>query len=123
MMHTGKDAFHRVPQRLRKEWDAVERVLTKWMKAAMVLTVSFVSVSVSAENSPSAFEAANRLYLEGKFSEAATTYGILEQSGQKSAALYFNWGNALFKSQQLGRAIAAYRHAEELAPRDPDIRA
>src|SRR5204863_6861501 len=76
-----------------------------------------------AENAPSVFEAANRLYFEGKFSEAATTYGILEQSGEKSPALYFNWGNALFKSGQIGRAIAAYRQAEALAPRDPDIRA
>ena len=76
-----------------------------------------------AQSPSNAFEAANRLYFEGKYSEAATTYGILEQSGQHSAALYFNLGNALFKSGQLGRAIAAYRHAEILAPRDPDIRA
>jgi tetratricopeptide (TPR) repeat protein len=84
---------------------------------------SIVSFRTLAEEVPAGFEAANRLYMEEKYSEAATTYGILEQSGQKSAALYFNWGNALFKSQQLGRAIAAYRQALELAPRDPDIRA
>jgi hypothetical protein len=85
--------------------------------------VSVISLRTFAEDTPAGFEAANRLYMEEKYSEAATTYGILEQSGQKSAALYFNWGNALFKSQQLGRAIAAYRQALELAPRDPDIRA
>src|SRR5204863_8640714 len=67
---------------------------------ALILATGFRAM---AENAPAAFEAANRLYLEEKYSEAATTYGILEQSGHKSAALYFNWGNALFKSQQLGR--------------------
>ena len=45
------------------------------------------------------------------------------QSGQVSAALYFNLGNAWFKSGQIGRAIAAYRQAEQITPRDPDLRA
>jgi tetratricopeptide (TPR) repeat protein len=90
---------------------------------ALVAIACLSGFHAFAEKPPAAFEAANRLYMEEKYSEAATTYGILEQSGQKSAALYFNWGNALFKSQQLGKAIAAYREAEELAPRDPDIRA
>ena len=43
--------------------------------------------------------------------------------GQISPALYFNLGNAWFKAGQIGRAIAAYRRAEQLAPRDPDVRA
>ena len=80
-------------------------------------------MGLRAESVPGAFDTANRLYFEGKFGEAATTYGVLAQSGQISPALYFNWGNALFKSGQLGRAIAAYRQAESLAPRDPDVRA
>src|SRR5208337_1310891 len=42
---------------------------------------------------------------------------------QVSAALYFNLGNACFKAGTLGRALAAYRQAEALAPRDPDLRA
>jgi len=89
----------------------------------MTVLLPLTAIALKADTTPAAFEAANRLYFEGKFSEAATTYGILEQSGQRSAALYFNWGNALFKSVQIGRAIAAYRKAEALAPRDPDIRA
>jgi len=69
------------------------------------------------------FEAANKLYEEGKYADAAASYERLLQGGQVSAALYFNLGNAAFKSSQIGRAIAAYRHAERLAPRDPDVRA
>jgi hypothetical protein len=37
--------------------------------------------------------------------------------------VYFNLGNAWFKAGQTGRAILAYRRAESLSPRDPDIRA
>ena len=44
-------------------------------------------------------------------------------SGTVSPAIYFNLGNAYFKAGQLGRAIAALREAEKLAPRDPDVRA
>lgn len=69
------------------------------------------------------FDAANRLYEQGKFSEAIAGYQQLVQSGKVSPALYFNLGNACFKSGQLGRAIAAYRNAEKLAPRDGDVRA
>jgi tetratricopeptide (TPR) repeat protein len=69
------------------------------------------------------FEAANTLYYEGKFAEAASAYEKLAQPGQASPALFFNLGNAFFKSGQIGRAIAAYRQAEALTPRDPDVRA
>ncbi len=69
------------------------------------------------------FETANKLYYEGKFPDAASAYEKLIKSGQVSATLYFNLGNALFKSGQVGRAIVAYRQAEQLNPRDPDVRA
>ncbi|MCI0540655.1 MAG: tetratricopeptide repeat protein, partial [Verrucomicrobiales bacterium] len=70
-----------------------------------------------------AFDQANRLYEQGKFTEAASAYGNLVKAGQSSAALYFNLGNALLKSGELGPAILHYRLAQRLAPRDPDIKA
>src|SRR6266700_7137667 len=76
-----------------------------------------------AESPTSAFEAANKLYKQGKHSEAAANYQKLIQAGRVSAALYFNLGNSFFKSGQIGRAIAAYRQAERITPRDPDLRA
>ena len=76
-----------------------------------------------AEIPITAFESANKLYEQGKFAEAASAYASLLQSNQASAALYFNLGNAFFKSGQIGRAIAAYRYAGRVTPRDPDVRA
>jgi tetratricopeptide (TPR) repeat protein len=70
-----------------------------------------------------AFNSANKLYAEGKFAEAAAGYEKIQQAGQVSPALYFNQGNAEFKSGNLGRAIAAYRRAARLAPRDAEVRA
>lgn len=69
------------------------------------------------------FDAANRLYEEGKYADAAAAYGKLCQGHPGSAALWFNLGNANLKSGRVGRAIAAYREAQAIDPRDPDIRA
>jgi tetratricopeptide (TPR) repeat protein len=76
-----------------------------------------------AEPPAAAFDAANKLYEQGKFAEAASAYEKTLQSGEAAAALYFNLGNAWFKSGQIGRAIVAYHEAEQLTPRDPDVRA
>lgn len=78
---------------------------------------------VSQPNIANAFDSANRLYAEGKFNAAATGYEGLIRSNGVSQALWFNLGNDQFKSGNLGRAIAAYREAEQLDPRDGDLRA
>lgn len=55
--------------------------------------------------------------------EAADAYQKILEAGQASSAIYFNLGNAFFKSGQIGRAIEAYRQAQRISPRDPDVRA
>jgi len=79
--------------------------------------------SAWAADTATEFNAANKLYAKGKFAEAAGTYEKILQSGVVSAALYFNDGNAQFKAGNFGRAIAAYRRAAQLAPRDAEVRA
>ena len=69
------------------------------------------------------FASANKLYAEGKFSDAATAYEAILKTGAQSPALLFNSGNAEFKAGHLGKAIAAYRQAEQLAPRDAELHA
>jgi tetratricopeptide (TPR) repeat protein len=76
-----------------------------------------------AADVPADFNAANKLYAEGKFAAAAAAYEKILQSGTISPALWFNYGNAEFKLGYLGRAIAAYRRAELLGPRDDEVRA
>lgn len=93
----------------------------KIAKLLIALLGVFATAPLFAQ--PLSFEAANKLYDEGKFPDAATAYEKLIMSGKVSATIYFNLGNALFKSGQIGRAIGAYRTAQQLAPRDPDIRA
>jgi tetratricopeptide (TPR) repeat protein len=82
-----------------------------------------LAMSARADAVSVSFEQANKLYEEGHYPEAAAAYENLLQRGSVSPAIYFNAGNASFKAGRIGRAIFCYRRAEELAPRDPDIRA
>jgi len=94
------------------------------LQLLILLSLGFiVPGGASAGISEAPFEAANKLYEEGHFAEAATSYNTLSRTGWVSAPLYFNLGNAYFKAGQLGQAISAYRKAERLSPRDPDITA
>ena len=78
---------------------------------------------ILAADLASDFSAANELYARGEFANAATAYEKILLTGGQSPALLFNYGNAEFKAGHLGKAIAAYRQAALLAPRDPELRA
>lgn len=87
--------------------------------AAVFLCAGTLFASDTAAN----FTTANQFYAAGKFSEAAKVYQSILDSGSVSPNLLFNAGNAEFKSGNLGLAIATYRQAALLAPRDADVRA
>ncbi|MEY4918074.1 MAG: hypothetical protein RL616_1987 [Verrucomicrobiota bacterium] len=85
---------------------------------ALLFAGSLCAADIAAD-----FSAANKLYAEGKFSDAALGYEKILQAGAQSPTLLFNAGNAEFKSGHLGKAIAAYRQAAQLAPREAETRA
>src|SRR5688572_15151455 len=92
--------------------------------AALFGLIAFLSIiSARAERAPSHFDQANRLYEQGKFSEAASLYESMIKAGGRSAEIFFNLGNAYFRQGQLGRALVNYRQAERARPRDPDVQA
>lgn len=90
-----------------------------WCLAWWCLTMGTMQAADVAAD----FTSGNDLYAKGKFAEAATAYEKALQTGAESPALLFNCGNAEFKAGHLGRAISAYRRAEALTPRDPELRA
>jgi Tetratricopeptide repeat./Bacterial SH3 domain. len=94
---------------------------------ALFLLIAFLLTALRSQSGFAAevsanFEAANRLYEQGKFTDAIAAYEEILKSN-KAPVIYFNLGNACYKAGLVGRAIAAYRNAEQLAPRDPDLRA
>jgi tetratricopeptide (TPR) repeat protein len=94
-----------------------------WRRTLFAIFLLLTTIAGFAADASAGFDSANKLYEQGKFSEAAAAYQQMIESGTVSSAIYFNLGNAFFKSGQLGRAIAVYRNAEKIAPRDPDVRA
>ena len=66
---------------------------------------------------------ANALYHSGQFEAARERYLQVVDSGVEDARVFYNLGNACFKSGQLGQAILWYERAGRLDPRDEDIQA
>ena len=90
----------------------------------LVSVLILLLVSCTPETSSGAqMAAANQLYEAGQFGEAAEAYLALIDGGVEEGVLYYNLGNAYFKAGDLGRAIANYRRAQRLLPRDPDVAA
>jgi tetratricopeptide (TPR) repeat protein len=127
--HTAQELASLIPKvktaldvlrRVRDAEGGRRRTLAQGVGVALLLAGA---LSARADADSERFEQANKFYEEGHYAQAAAAYEQLLQQGRVSSAIYFNAGNAWFKASQLGRAIYCYRRAEELAPRDPDIRA
>ena len=69
------------------------------------------------------YNEANALYRDGDFAAARRSYLEVAEAGVQDARLYYNLGNACFKSGKLGEAILWYERARRLVPHDEDIKA
>lgn len=93
----------------------------KWI--SLIAALVALAGNLPAADTAADFSAANKLYAQGKFSDAAKAYEKLIGSGAVSANVLFNCGNAEFKAGEPGKAIASYRRAGLLAPRNAEVRA
>ena len=69
------------------------------------------------------FQRGEELYREGRFQQAVEQYEALLAQGIVDGAIYYNLGNAYFKSGRLGPAILYYERALREMPGDEDTRA
>jgi tetratricopeptide (TPR) repeat protein len=69
------------------------------------------------------FTKANQEYAEGHFKEAATGYEALVRSGQWNANLFYDLGNAYFRTGDFGRAILNYERTLALDRHHPEATA
>lgn len=71
------------------------------------------------------FNLAGALYKQGRYDDAAATYGKLAQDGtdaQRQASTYYNMGNTYVKQRKLDEAIEAYKNALRLVPEDKEAK-
>jgi tetratricopeptide (TPR) repeat protein len=69
------------------------------------------------------FDTANQLYDQGKFGDAKQFYERMVDRGEWSANLFFNLGNAAYRSDVPGRAVLNYERALALDPTHAEARA
>jgi hypothetical protein len=93
---------------------------------ALLLMASFGAARASvAEMSAasSSFSAGNAAYEAGDYHAAIDRYMEVANAGIVHRDLYYNLGNAFFKSGDMGHAVLWYERALALDPRNDDIRA
>ena len=81
----------------------------------------FLTVLASFAQDNKLFDEGNALYNEGKYAEAIDKYKIILDSGQHSAELYYNLGNAHYKLNNVAESVYYFEKALQLAPHDKDI--
>ncbi len=64
---------------------------------------------------------ADSAYIHGRYQEAINMYELLLKQG-KSAAIYYNLGNAYYRTDDITHAVLAYERALKMSPGDEDIR-
>lgn len=67
-------------------------------------------------------DSAQQAFEHMQYKQAIQYYERILASGQTSARLHYNLGNAYYKDNQLGKAIYQYELAKKLDPRDEDIK-
>jgi len=83
---------------------------------------TFIAAAAFAQTDPQ-FAKATQAYAQGHFKEAIGGYEMLVRSGQWSANLFYDLGNAYFRTGDFGRAILNYERALALERHHPEAAA
>lgn len=98
---------------------------SRFVLTALVFVVgsAFSAQAFDAQEAKVIYQKAVQAYHAGRYDEAVTLNEGILANGLYSPALYFNLGNAYFKSRHTGKALVNYLRARRLSPRDSDLRA
>ncbi len=87
------------------------------MKYFLSISVLLLSVLLyGSTTADSLYIQAGKDYSEGRFEQALINYQGIVDSGYESPDLYYNMGNAAFRSNKLGFAVLYYEKALKLDP-------
>ncbi len=79
------------------------------------------SINSNAFDPQNTVKEGNELYKKGMYSQAASKYQQVADSGFVSADLFYNLGNAYYKANDNKKAILYYEKAKLLSPRDKEL--
>ncbi|HEY3660570.1 MAG TPA: tetratricopeptide repeat protein [Candidatus Udaeobacter sp.] len=90
----------------------------------VVIFLCVLGIVTSAFGEPDLqFNKANQEYAQGHFKEAVADYEALIHAGQWNANLFYDLGNAYFRTRDFGRAILNYERTLALDPHHPEASA
>lgn len=87
----------------------------------LFLLLSIFVWSFANANENETWDLANELYANQEFEKALQQFKALEDSGFVSSNLYYNLGNAYFKTNSIGKSILYYEKALKITPNNEDI--
>src|SRR5206468_1966396 len=90
---------------------------------AILFSLAFGLATVAYAQPDADFEKANQEYAQGHFAEAISGYETLVRAAQWSATLFYDLGNAYFRTGDFGRAILNYERALALERHHPEATA
>jgi tetratricopeptide (TPR) repeat protein len=93
-----------------------------WVSVAAI-ALGYADVPSARGDQNPAFAKANQDYGKGHFQEAVNGYQNLVKTGQWSANLFYDLGNAWFRLGNFGEAILNYERALALDPHHPEAAA
>lgn len=100
--------------------EKIEEVMKKaGRKSAAIIAVLLMLLPMAANAATKAD--ADSAYVNGNYQEAIKVYESLLKHGE-SAELYYNLGNAYYRTENITRAVLNYERALLLSPGDGDIR-
>ena len=100
-----------------------KRGRSRYIADVFCAAICLVVVSSVFAQSDTDFAKANQAYAQGHFKEALDGYEALVRSGQWSANLFYDLGNAYFRTGDFGRAILNYERALSLERHHPEAAA
>lgn len=91
----------------------------------LILIIAFVLVlpvlSFAEGSALSLFVKGNDAYKNKDYETAIKHYEAILKEGKASSSVYFNLGNAYFRSGETGRAVLNYKRAQRLDTRNSDL--
>ena len=90
----------------------------------IIVAIAILSIPVCRANASldTLWNNANTAYINGDYEGAIAGYDSVLLEGYSGYKLYYNLGNAYFKSGQIGKSILNYNRALRLAPSDEDVK-
>ncbi len=91
------------------------------MKTKYFIFLLFLSNIVFAGELDNLFQKGNEHYQKGEYEETIKIFEDIAGKGYQGKSLYYNLGNAYFRTGKIGLAILYYEKAKKISPSDEDV--